>query len=177
MACTVSKRVEITMNLVEKLIQTLIKDSCLVFLHHYSLSWFEMQAAMWGWQCGSIKYQTDWMSTFASCYIFLWGLHHKYQPKFDDKSEYFAQNGWHEERPTRPILRSHGLFTKDLAAYPKSSDNGFLGGIDMVFDRGSTFGRSHRLNIRSLLARCLCASSIEVVAYITRFIMVHRGLV
>ena len=39
--------------------------------------------------------------------------------------------------------RSHVLFTKDLAAYPKSSDNGFLGGIDMVFDRGSTFGRSH----------------------------------
>jgi len=73
--------------------------------------------------------------------------------------------------------RSHVLFTKDLAAYPKSSDNGFLSGIDMVFDRGSTFGRSHRLNIRLLLARCLCASSIGLFAYITRFIMVHRGLV
>jgi hypothetical protein len=73
--------------------------------------------------------------------------------------------------------RSRVLFTKDLAAYPKSSDNGFLSGIDMVLDRGSTFGRSHRSNIRSLLARCLCASSIGVVAYITRFIMVHRDLV
>ena len=73
--------------------------------------------------------------------------------------------------------RSRVLFTKDLAAYPKSSDNGFLSGVDMVFDRGSTFGRSHRSNIRSLLARCLCASSIGLFAYITRFIMVHRGLV
>ena len=54
---------------------------------------------------------------------------------------------------------------------------GFLSGVEMVFDWGSTFGRSHRSNIRSLLARCLCASSIGVVAYITRFIMVHRGLV
>ena len=73
--------------------------------------------------------------------------------------------------------RSCVLFTKDLAAYPKSSDNGFLSGIDMVFDRGSTFGRSHRSSIRSLLASCLCASSIGVVAYISWFIVVHRGLV
>ena len=82
-----------------------------------------------------------------------------------------------DQRGRDRAKRSHILFTKVLAAYPKSSDNGFLSGIEAVFDWGSTFGRSHRSNIRSLRARCLCASSIGVVAYITRFIMVHHGLV
>jgi len=82
-----------------------------------------------------------------------------------------------DQRGRDRAKRSRVLFTKDLALYPKSSDNGFLSGIDMVFDRGSTFGRSHRSNIHSLLARCLCASSIGLFAYITWFIMVHRGLV
>ena len=40
-----------------------------------------------------------------------------------------------DQRGRDRAKRSRGFFTKDLAAYPKSSDNGFLGGIDMVFDR------------------------------------------
>jgi hypothetical protein len=71
MACTVSKRVEITMNLVEKLIQTLIKivakSSCITF-RCLDLK-CRLPGACFdglvGWLV--IKCQNDWMQTFAAC--------------------------------------------------------------------------------------------------------------